>query len=165
MLILESDDTVEPGHGYGHIVGYACGFNPRDDPAYTRPLRRVIAAALAEADLSTTDIDVVFADAAGTRANDAGEATVIAETFGPYAVPVAAPKSGTGRLMAGAGPVDIVCALLALRDNVIPPAVHVQSTDLPIDLVCGKARRTPLTTALVLARGAGGFISALVLRK
>lgn len=165
MLILEADDAVEPGRGYGHIVGYASGFNPRNDPAYTLPLRRVIEAALAEAELSVTDVDVVFADAAGTRADDAGEALALAETFGPYGIPVAAPKSGIGRLMAGAGAVDIVCALLALRDNVIPPAVHVQSTDLPIDLVCETARKTPLNTALVLARGAGGFVSALVLRK
>ncbi|WP_194837650.1 ketosynthase chain-length factor [Nocardia sp. XZ_19_369] len=165
MLVLESDDTVELGHVYGRIIGYASGFNPRNDPAHIRPMRQVITSALAEAQLRPTDIDVVFADAAGTRADDVAEATVLAEIFGPHAVPVAAPKSGTGRLMAGAGPLDAVCALLALRDNVIPPAVHVQDTDLPIDLVRGQARDLPLTTALVLARGAGGFISALVIRK
>ncbi|WP_280353273.1 beta-ketoacyl synthase N-terminal-like domain-containing protein [Nocardia otitidiscaviarum] len=165
MLVLEACDTVELGTVYGRIAGYASGFDPRDDPTYTRPLHRVLTTALADAELRPGDIDVVFADAAGTRAADKAEATVLAEVFGPHGVPVAAPKSGTGRLMAGAGPLDVVCALLALRDNVIPPAPQVPSTDLPIDLVCGRARATPLTTALVLARGAGGFHSALVLRK
>ncbi|MBF6354483.1 ketosynthase chain-length factor [Nocardia higoensis] len=164
MLVLQSGDTVETGHVYGRIVGYATGFNPTNDPAHIRPMRRVIEAALDDAGMSAADIDVVFADAAGTRAEDIAEATVLATVFGPNAVPVAAPKTGTGRLMAGGGPVDVVCALLALRDNVIPPAVYVSSTDLPIDLVCGQPRRSPLNTALVLARGAGGFVSALVLR-
>ncbi len=55
-------------------------------------------------------------------------------------------------------------ALLALRAGVIPPTYGpdqlVPGYDL--DLVRGEPRQRPLSTALVLARGYGGFTSALV---
>ncbi len=111
-------------------------------------------------------MDVVFADAAGTPELDRAEAEALASVFGPRAVPVTAPKTMTGRLLAGGPPVDVAAALLALRDQVIPPTVHVEpDPSLPIDLVCDEPRETRLHTALVLARGHGGFNSALVVRR
>ena len=57
-------------------------------------------------------------------------------------------------------------ALLAMRDGVIPPTgpVAEPAADHRIDLVTGHARRHQVRTALVLARGQGGFNSAVVLR-
>jgi act minimal PKS chain-length factor (CLF/KS beta) len=70
----------------------------------------------------------------------------------------------TGRLGSGAAPLDVATALLAMRDGVIPPTANVTlSPDYDLDLVTAP-RHTPVTTALVLARGHGGFNSALVLR-
>jgi act minimal PKS chain-length factor (CLF/KS beta) len=112
------------------------------------------------------DVDVVFADAAGTLAGDQVEAQVLAKLFGPRGVPVTAPKTGTGRLNSGAGALDVVTALLAIRDGVIPPTVNVERVGrrYEIDLVLGEARRAPVRTALVLARGKGGFNAAVVVR-
>ncbi len=72
----------------------------------------------------------------------------------------------TGRLLAGGAPLDVAAALLALRDQVVPPTVHVDrpADDCPVDLVVGAARELPMTTALVLARGRGGFNTAVVVR-
>ena len=78
-----------------------------------------------------------------------------------------APKSATGRLIGGGAALDVATALLSLRDQVIPPTVNVArpAPGFAIDLVCGQARPAALRTALVLARGYGGFNAALVLKR
>ncbi|WP_282700354.1 ketosynthase chain-length factor [Streptomyces sp. CC219B] len=128
-------------------------------------LRNAAELALRDAGLAPADVDVVFADAAGDIAADLAEARAIATLFGPNAVPVTAPKTMTGRLSAGAASLDLAAALLALRDQVIPPTVNVDgpAPGLPIDLVT-EQRPAALRTALVLARGRGGFNAAMVVR-
>jgi act minimal PKS chain-length factor (CLF/KS beta) len=112
-------------------------------------------------------VDVVFADASGTPDDDLAEARAITAVFGPRGVPVTAPKTLTGRLYGGGAALDVATALLALRDGVIPatagPARLAPGCD--IDLVLGQPRDRGLRTALVLARGHGGFTAALVLKK
>ncbi len=68
----------------------------------------------------------------------------------------------TGRLGAGSGPLDVATALLALRDQVIPPTVNVSQVrdEYGIDLVT-TVRPAELRRAVVLARGHGGFNSAV----
>lgn len=150
---------------YGEIAGYGATFDPRPGLGREPSLRKAIELALADAQVSPAEVDVVFADAAAVPASDRTEAAAIAAVFGPRAVPVTAPKTMTGRLYSGAGPLDVATALLAMADGVIPPTVHVElDPDLPLDLV-RTARSAPLHTALVLARGRGGFNSAVVLRQ
>jgi act minimal PKS chain-length factor (CLF/KS beta) len=80
-------------------------------------------------------------------------------------VPVAAPKTMTGRLYAGGAALDVATALLSIRDGVLPPTVSVTPTaDYQLDLVLGQPRELPVHTALVVARGYGGFNAALVVR-
>jgi act minimal PKS chain-length factor (CLF/KS beta) len=109
-------------------------------------------------------VDVVFADGAGVPDRDAVEASAIAHVFGDGDVPVTVPKTMTGRLYAGGASLDVATALLAIRDSVIPPTVGVDSCapGCPIDLV-REPREQAVRTALVIARGYGGFNSALVL--
>ncbi|MGH3932185.1 MAG: ketosynthase chain-length factor, partial [Pseudonocardiaceae bacterium] len=151
---------------YGEIAGYACTFDP--PPGSSRPpgLRRAAELALADAGVTPEDIDVVFADSAGVRDLDRAEAAAISGLFSPNAVPVTAPKALTGRLLSGGGPLDLVAALLSIRDGVIPATAG--TTDVPadylIDLVRGEARPARVRAALVLARGRWGFNSAVVVR-
>lgn len=71
----------------------------------------------------------------------------------------------TGRLNSGAGMVDVAAALLAMREGLIPPTTNVTlSAAYDIDLVTAWPRTASVQTALVLARGRGGFNSAVVLR-
>ncbi len=152
---------------YGRIAGYAAGFDPAPGSGRPPALLRVIGEALRDARLAPGDVDVVFADAYGTPERDAAEAAALAEVFGPGGVPVTAPKTATGRLFAGGGALDLAAALLALRGGVIPPTVNtVDTTGLApgheIDLVAGAPRPARLRTALVLARGRGGFNAAVV---
>ncbi|MFF5343877.1 ketosynthase chain-length factor [Streptomyces althioticus] len=162
LFVLESDTAArERGASvYGAFTGYAATF---DGPGAPR-LADAARLALADAGVHPRDVDVVFADAAGARAADRAEAEAIAALFGPRGVPVTAPKSMTGRLLAGGASLDVAAALLSLRDQVIPPTTGTAApaADCPVDLVTAP-RRTTLRHALVLARGRGGFNSAAVL--
>lgn len=169
MLVLEDPDAARTRgvpHVYGEIAGYAQTFDPRPDAGRPSGRRRAIELALADAGVTPADVDVVFADAAGLPEQDRAEAAALEAVFGPAGVPVTATKPLTGRLFSGAGPLDIVTAVLAMRDSVIPPTAGTvtPAPEYRIDLVRGDARPATVETALVLARGRWGFNSAVVVR-
>ncbi|GJF33148.1 actinorhodin polyketide putative beta-ketoacyl synthase 2 [Kitasatospora sp. NE20-6] len=165
-VVLEHPAEAERrgAHVYGELAGYAATFDPDPAAPDADGLQRAIRAALADAAVEPAGIAVVFADAAGAPAADRAEAAAIASVFGARGVPVAAPKTQTGRLFAGGATLDLVSALLALRDGSVPPTAHVTAVaaDCPVDLVTGGPRRLTGDAALVLARGEGGFNAAAV---
>ncbi|MBO8192098.1 ketosynthase chain-length factor [Streptomyces oryzae] len=168
LLVVEDAEAAEArgaGQGYGRVLGYAAAFDPPPDSDRGPVLARTVRTALADARLDPADVDVVFADALGVPEADRAEAEALAEVFGPRGVPVTAPKTLTGRLYGGGAALDAATALLALRDGTIPhtagPAAPAPGYE--IDLVLGEPRRAELRTALVVARGHGGFNAALVL--
>ncbi|GGQ46822.1 ketosynthase chain-length factor [Streptomyces althioticus] len=165
VLVLE-DETRARARGatvLGEIAGYGTAFDPPPHSGRPGNLGRAAELALADAGLTTDDVDVVFADADGSAEQDSAEAETLVRLFGPYGVPVTAPKTMIGRLCSGGAPLDVVLALLALREGVIPPTTGV-TPGHPLDLVRDRPRPFDGTTALVLARGTNGFNSALVLR-
>ena len=165
ILLMEDEQSArsrDESTVYGRVAGYAATFDPRPGSGRPGGLLRAATAALADAGLRPSDVDVVFADGAGSPARDAEEAAVLVKLFGPRGVPVTVPKTMTGRLAAGGAPLDVACALLAMRDDVIPPTTGVTTAAHDLDLVLA-ARPATVRTALVLARGFGGFNSALVL--
>ncbi|MEA2589551.1 MAG: minimal chain-length factor beta [Actinomycetota bacterium] len=169
ILILESATSArERGapNVYGQVAGYAATFDPKPGSGRGPALRRAAELALAEAGMSAGEIDVVFADASGVPSLDRVEAQAIVALFGPHGVPVTAPKTMIGRLYSGGAPVDLAAALLSIRDGVIPPTINVHdiSPGIGIDLVTDEPREQRVESALVLARGFGGFNSAMALR-
>jgi minimal PKS chain-length factor (CLF/KS beta) len=167
LIIEEAENARSRGAAqvYGEIRGYGSTFDPKPGSGREPTLRKAIEIALDEAGLSPGEIDVVFADAAAIPELDRIEATAITEVFGPRNVPVTAPKTMTGRLGAGAAPLDVATALLAIRSGLIPPTTNVTvAPEYGIDLVTTRPRHTPVDAAVVLARGQGGFNSAMVLR-
>ncbi|MCX4633240.1 ketosynthase chain-length factor [Streptomyces sp. NBC_01443] len=167
LLVLEGTEEARRrgARVYGTLAGHAATF----DADGTSRLGAAAELALADAGVHPDEVDVVFADAAGERSADRAEAAAITALFGPRGVPVTAPKSMTGRLAAGGAALDVAAALLALRDQVIPPTTGTElpADDCPLNLVTGAASPAlgmPLRTALVLARGHGGFNSAVVVR-
>jgi minimal PKS chain-length factor (CLF/KS beta) len=167
LLVVEHPDAARRRGApvLGYLDGYAATFDPAVHTGRTDNLRRCIDAALADARCAPVDVDVVFADALAVPDRDLAEARALAEVFGPGGAPVTAPKSMTGRLYSGGGALDVAAALLALRDQVIPPTTGVARLDprYPIDLVRDAARPARLRRALVVARGGGGFNAAVVL--
>ncbi len=137
--------------------------DPRPGSGRPPGLRKSIELALADARMAPGDIDVVFADAAAVPELDRTESEALSAVFGERGVPVTVPKTMTGRLYSGAAPLDLAAAFLSLRDGVIPPSIAVEpSARHGLDLVVGEERPARLRSALVLARGHGGFNSALV---
>ncbi|MFD4175983.1 ketosynthase chain-length factor [Streptomyces anulatus] len=168
LLILEDERTARERGAekiYGEVAGYGSTFDPKPGSDREPGLRHAIEVALADAGVTAADVDVVFADAAGSPDLDRQEADAITAVFGPSGVPVTAPKTMIGRLYSGAAPVDVVAAVLAIREGLIPPTTNVElSPDYDLDLVTGQPRTASVRTALVLARGVGGFNSAVVVR-
>lgn len=166
LLVVETAESArrrDVGH-YGTLLGYAAGFDPPPAVGRSPVLASVIRRALADAALEPDAVDVVFADAAGAPELDLAEARAITAVFGPDGVPVTAPKTLTGRLYAGGAAVDTVTALLAVTSGVVPHTVGPErpAPGCDLDLVLDRPRRTDPDIALVLARGHGGFTSALV---
>ncbi|MBT3165337.1 ketosynthase chain-length factor [Streptomyces sp. Vc74B-19] len=167
LLVMEDlqEARARGARIYGEIAGYGATLDPRPGSGRPPGLRKAVELALADAGAAPGDIDVVFADAAALPDLDRIEAETITAVFGARAVPVTAPKTMTGRLYSGAAPLDLAAAFLAMRDEVIPPSVGVTpSPGHDLDLVVGQERPAPVRSALVLARGHGGFNSAAVVR-
>lgn len=167
LVVEDAEHARERGAGkiYGELAGHAATMDPRPGSGRAPGIERAIDGALRDAGIGPADVDVVFADAAAIPELDRTEAEAITKTFGPQGVPVTAPKTMTGRLYSGAAPLDVAAALLSIRDGVIPPTIGTSVADgYDIDLVTGGPRAARVRTALVLARGHGGFNSALVVR-
>ncbi|MFD7853971.1 ketosynthase chain-length factor [Streptomyces microflavus] len=168
LLVVEEAGHVERRGAprvYGEIAGHASTVDPKPGTDRAPTLQHAVELALADAGMVADDIDVVFADAAAVPELDRAEAEAITKVFGPRGVPVTAPKTATGRLYSGAAPLDLAAAFLSIRDQVIPPTANsVPAKAYEIDLVTGAPRPAALRSALVLARGQGGFNSAMVVR-
>ncbi|MFE9769597.1 ketosynthase chain-length factor [Streptomyces sp. NPDC005808] len=167
ILIMESADSAHErgAHVYGEIAGYGATFDAAPGSGREPGLRKAVELALGDAGVGPQDIDVVFADAAGVPDLDRIEAQALVDVFGERGVPVTAPKTMTGRLYSGAAPLDVATALLAIGEGLIPPTVHVDpDRSYGLDLVVDRPRTAEVRTALVLARGHGGFNSAVVVR-
>ncbi|WP_116199122.1 ketosynthase chain-length factor [Amycolatopsis circi] len=168
ILVVE-DRAAAAARGarcYGVISGYAATFDPRRDSGRVPGLRRAAELAIERAGMTPGEIDVVFADAAGLPDLDRIESAAITAVFGPYGVPVTAPKTMTGRLYSGAASLDLASALLSIRDQVVPPTLYVAepAPEHTLDLVRDTPRSARVGAALVLARGRGGYNSAMVVR-
>jgi act minimal PKS chain-length factor (CLF/KS beta) len=166
ILILESEQVARERGAriYGEIAGYGATMDPRPGSGAEPGLRRAIELALRDAGAEPGEVDVVFADAAAVPELDRAEADALRAVFGPRGVPVTAPKTMTGRLYSGAAPLDLATAVLSMAAGLIPPTVNVDpAPGYDLDLVVDR-RTADIRTALVLARGAGGFNSALVVR-
>jgi act minimal PKS chain-length factor (CLF/KS beta) len=163
MLIIEDSEHAQARgaqHEYGVISGYAATFDPGGRARPT--LQRSIEQAVRQAGLTPADIDVVFADAVGVPELDLIEASVLAQVFGHRAVPVSAPKSLIGRLHAGGAVLDVIAALLSIRDSVVPPSGSAPAAARHHLDLATEARSMKVTNALVIARGYGGFNSSMV---
>ncbi|PWW22033.1 minimal PKS chain-length factor (CLF/KS beta) [Geodermatophilus normandii] len=157
---------------WGEVAGYGATHDAHhhEDPAPdATQYARAIRLSLADAGVSPDEVDLVVADGAGVPELDRLELDALGAVFGGRRtpVPVTAPSSWTGRLMAGGSALNVATALLAMRDGIVPGTAHLDDpVDVPpgVDLV-RSGRVQDLATVVVLARGAGGFNSSLVLRR
>ena len=135
-----------------------------------RGATRAITEALADAGLSASDIHHVNAHATSTPQGDIAEAVAIRAALRSHTdqAIVTGTKSMTGHLLGGAGAVESIFTILALRDRIVPPTINVNTMDPEIDLnvAANTTRELPggNIAALNNSFGFGGHDVALVFR-
>ena len=136
MVVLESAEHAARRGATVYAVAAGVGYSSdahhiaQPDPAGVG-IVRAIGRALADGGIEPDQVVHVNAHATSTPAGDVVEGQAIATALGTAApgVVVSATKSMTGHLMGGAGAVESVAAVLALRDRVAPPTINLEDTD------------------------------------
>ncbi len=123
---------------------------------------------LRRADVSLDEIDAINLHGTATRANDIAEARAVRSAFGSVAVRLAcsSQKGAIGHLLGAAGSVESAFAVLALRDQVVPPTINLRTPDPQCDLdyVPNESRPMRLRNVLKLSLGFGGHVAVGLFR-
>ena len=170
FLVLEDWDraAARGAHIYGEVAGYG-----RNSDAYhvTAPApggagaAHCMRLALADAGLEPSEVGHVNAHGTSTDLNDAAEAEAVVKVFGEHSLPIWSAKGSIGHLIAAAGAVEAVAAMLTLRDGVIPPTVNHERAEpeLAVDVVAGECRKLAAAPVVSNSFGFGGHNASLVL--
>ncbi len=168
ILVLESAEhaAARGARVYARLAGSGVtsdGFDiVQPDPegsGFVRAVRR----ALADADLSATDIVHVNAHATSTPTGDMIEVNGLRVALGDHPV-LTASKSMVGHLLGAAGAVESIATVLAIRDSVVPPTINLDDPDdgLTLDVAAHKPRPLDIPAALNNSFGFGGHNVALI---
>jgi 3-oxoacyl-[acyl-carrier-protein] synthase II len=130
---------------------------------------RAMALALKDADIEPSAVDYINAHGTSTPINDPTETAAIKKTLGDHAkkVAISSTKSMTGHLLGGAGGIEGVASVLAIKHNIAPPTTNLVTPDPECDLdyVPHKARSMPINVAMSNSFGFGGHNVTLVFKK
>ena len=173
VMVLESWDqaTKRGARIYGEVAGYG---STSDGEHITKPSvegqASAMQAALDEAGMSPKHIDYINAHGTATVANDVAETQAIRKVFGQraYDIPISSTKSMHGHLLGAAGAVELVAAVLAMRNRTVPPTatLAVPDPECDLDYVPGKARTgIDLKTVMSNSFAFGGTNAVLIVRK
>ena len=175
MLVLESAEfaAARGAKIYGIYAGAGLtsdGHHIAQPDPEGRGAARAIGFALEEAELTPADIVHVNAHATSTPQGDIAEATAIRRALGSDTdrAVVTGTKSMTGHLLGGAGAIESIFTLLALRDRLVPPTANLEDKDpaVDLDIATGAPRALPSgdIAALNNSFGFGGHDVALIFR-
>lgn len=157
---------------YCEITGYSATCDAYHVTAPS-PDVQYIARAIRDAADTLCDIPAdqlyVNAHGTGTPLNDAGETAAFKAAFGEsaYALHISSTKSMTGHMLGAAGAAEAIACITALRENTVPPTVHLDQPDEKCDLnyTPHTAVQTPLSGALSTSLGFGGHNACLAFKK
>ena len=124
--------------------------------------------ALRKAGLKPEDIDYVNAHGTSTMA-DTIELAAVKRVLGEdlNGASMSSTKSAIGHLLGGAGAVETIFCILAIRDQIVPPTLNLDHPDEGtegVDLVPHKARKRPVRAALNNSFGFGGTNASLIVK-
>jgi nodulation protein E len=125
--------------------------------------------ALGDAGLAPGDVDYVNAHGTGTPGNDPTESRAIRRVFSAHAdaLAVSSTKSMHAHALGAAGAIELVAAIGALRDGVVPPTMNFLDPDPACDLdyVPNAARERRVRAALSNSFAFGGLNAVIALRQ
>ena len=174
MLVLEELSHAESrgAEVLAEIIGYGMSAdgshmtapNPQGEGAAW-----AMSAAIQDAGLPPEKIDYINAHGTSTPLGDVAETRAIKTVFGDHArtLCVSSSKSQLGHLLGASGGVEACACVMALRQQVVPPTINLDSPDPECDLdyVPGEARPWSVTHILKNSFGFGGHNACLVIKK
>ena len=177
LVLEEYEHAVARGAKiYAEIVGtgltadayHITAPHPEGEGAY-----RVMKAALEEAGLPLESVDYINVHGTSTYAGDIAEAKAIKTLFGEHAykLNISSTKSMTGHLLGGAGALEAVLTVLAVKHNVVPPTInHAEDDEDPeidyrMNFTFNKAQEREVNVALSNTFGFGGHNASIAFKK
>ena len=112
-------------------------------------------------------IDYVNAHGTSTPVNDKNETAALKAVFGDKCPPVSSTKGQTGHCLGGAGAIEAVISIMAMRDGMIPPTINYETPDPDCDLdyVPNKARKADIKAVMSNSFGFGGTNGVVIFKK
>jgi len=171
MLVLESMEHAQARGA--EILGEIVGFGMSSDAGHiTKPSAEGAAmameAAMRDAQVSPMEIGYINAHGTGTALNDATETQAIKLALGPQAknVAVSSTKSMHGHALGGAGALEAVATVMALKNGVLPPTANFNEPDpeCDLDVIANCARQQQVEYAMSNSFAFGGLNAVVVFR-
>lgn len=155
---------------YAEVVGYGLSGDAFHitTPSTDGP-RRCMEMAIRHAGIKPSDIVYLNAHGTSTAVGDVNEVKAIKEVFGEHAkkLVVNSTKSMTGHLLGGAGGVESVFTVMAVKNQISPPTINVQNQDPECDIDCcaNEAREMTIEYAMKNSFGFGGTNSTVIYKR
>ena len=129
--------------------------------------------ALEDAEMKPEDIDYINVHGTSTHVGDISEAKAIKDVFGEaaYKLNISSTKSMTGHLLGAAGAVEGMVAVLAVKNDIVPPTINHEDgdedpeIDYKLNFTFNKAQQRPVRAALSNTFGFGGHNACVVFKK
>lgn len=148
------------------VVGFAETFDAHSMMSLApggEQIERMVRAALADADLTSRDVDYVNAHGTGTKNNDQTETEVIDRVFGK-SVRVNSTKSLVGHTIGASGAIEALVTALSLRDGITHVSKNLVAPVADLNFVY-EVERFDARVGLSQSFAFGGHNAALVLRR
>ncbi len=154
------------------VVGYGLtcdAYHLTGQPEEAHGAVRSMTMALRKAGIQPSQVDYINAHGTSTPINDPTETRAVKSLFGEHAYKLAmsSTKSMTGHLLGAAGGLEAGITALAIKHQIAPPTINLESPDPACDLdyVPGKARPMRIDYALSNSFGFGGTNGTLIFRR
>jgi 3-oxoacyl-[acyl-carrier-protein] synthase II len=150
------------GYGLSGDAYHVTAPSPQGDGGF-----RSMQAALKRAGLSPGDIDYINAHGTSTPLGDEIELGAVKRLFGNAVakLSMSSTKSAIGHLLGAAGAVEAIFSILAIRDQIVPPTLNLDSPSEgcgDVDLVPHKAKEREVRAALSNSFGFGGTNASVI---
>ncbi len=171
LLVLEELEHAKARGAriYAELLGYgvsADGSHITQPDEHGTGAAKAMLRALEDGKVNTGEIGYINAHGTSTPLGDQAETAAIKSVFGDKAreVSISSTKSQLGHLLGASGGVELIFAVLALRDSLIPPTINLNEPDPKCDLdyTPNKARERRLTAAMSNSFGFGGHNASLI---